>query len=55
MQRPATGAFVRAHVADWSKVPWIGGAYSYPTLGARPGDRLAVRFGHHICCLGVAS
>ncbi|CAK0783395.1 hypothetical protein CVIRNUC_006594 [Coccomyxa viridis] len=40
--RPATGAFVRGHVADWSKVPWIGGAYSYPTLGAHPGDRDAL-------------
>ena len=37
--RPASGAFVRGHVADWSKVPWIWGAYSYPTLGAHPGDR----------------
>ena len=37
--RPATDAFVRGHMADWSKVPFIGGAYSYPTLGAHPGDR----------------
>lgn len=38
-RHPATAAFVRAHVEDWSKSPYIGGAYSYPSLGARPGDR----------------
>ena len=38
-RHPATSAFVRAHVEDWSRSPYIGGAYSYPSLGARPGDR----------------
>ena len=41
-RRPATGAFLRAHIADWSRVRHIGGAYSYPTLGARKGDREAL-------------
>jgi len=41
-RRPATGAFLRAHVADWARAPYIGGAYSYPTLHARRGDREAL-------------
>ena len=42
VQRPATAAFLRAAVADWARVPHIGGAYSYPALGARAGDREAL-------------
>ncbi|CAL8464484.1 g4019 [Coccomyxa elongata] len=38
-RHPATAAFVRAHVEDWSRSRYIGGAYSYPSLGAWPGDR----------------
>ncbi|KAK9823038.1 hypothetical protein WJX81_001999 [Elliptochloris bilobata] len=41
-RRPATAAFLRAHLADWSRVPHIGGAYSYPSLHARVGDREAL-------------
>ena len=41
-RRPATAAFLRAHVADWARAPHIGGAYSYPALGARAGDREAL-------------
>lgn len=37
--RPATAAFLRGHVVDWSRVPYIGGAYTHPSLGARSGDR----------------
>eukprot|EP00884_Botryococcus_braunii_P007305 jgi/Botrbrau1/16576/Bobra.0068s0007.1 len=37
--RPATGAFLRGYVVDWSRVPYIGGAYSHPSLGAQLGDR----------------
>ena len=33
--RPATAAYVRAVVVDWSQEPFIRGAYSYPTLGQR--------------------
>lgn len=36
---PATGSFVRGYVKDWSKEPYIEGAYTSPTLGAREGDR----------------
>ena len=35
-------AFVSAAVADWSKDPHIRGGYSYPSLGAHPGDRAAL-------------
>jgi hypothetical protein len=38
-QHPATNVYVHAHVVDWARAPYIGGAYSYPSLGARPGDR----------------
>jgi len=37
--RPAQRAFVRGYVRDWSKAPFIGGAYTHPTLGAKVGDR----------------
>ncbi|KAK9802009.1 hypothetical protein WJX73_010413 [Symbiochloris irregularis] len=37
--RPATDAFVRAHVADWSKEEYVRGCYSHPSLGALPDDR----------------
>lgn len=29
----ATNNFVKAHIQDWSKNPFIGGAYSYSTIG----------------------
>lgn len=32
--RPASAAYVKAAIADWSKEPFIHGAYSYPSLGA---------------------
>lgn len=40
-RNPATRAFVRAHITDWSKEAYIRGAYSYPSLGAELGDRSA--------------
>ncbi|KAK9804891.1 hypothetical protein WJX72_010512 [[Myrmecia] bisecta] len=40
--RPATAAFVRAHIADWSREPYIRGAYTYPTKDAKVGDREAL-------------
>lgn len=36
---PATSSLVSAHIVDWSKEPYIKGAYSYPSLGAKIGDR----------------
>ena len=38
-RHPATSAYVRGHVADWSQERWTQGAYTYPTLGAQEGDR----------------
>jgi monoamine oxidase len=40
--RPASSSLVRCEVFDWSKVEWVGGAYSYPTFGAEAGDREAL-------------
>ncbi|EIE19221.1 amine oxidase [Coccomyxa subellipsoidea C-169] len=56
-KHPATAAFVRAHVEDWSRSPYIGGAYSYPSLGARPGDResLAASLGDTLFFAGEAT
>ena len=36
---PATRTFVRGYMRDWSKEPFIGGAYTHPSLGAKAGDR----------------
>lgn len=38
-RHPAASLYVRGYVVDWSRSPFIGGAYSYPSLGARIGDR----------------
>jgi hypothetical protein len=40
--KPATAAYVKAHVFDWSQEQWVGGAYSFPSLGAEEGDREAL-------------
>jgi hypothetical protein len=40
--RPASSAYVKAHIFDWAQEPYVGGAYSYPTLGAHDGDREAL-------------
>ena len=37
--KPASDSFVRGAAIDWSKVQYIEGGYSSPSLGARPGDR----------------
>jgi monoamine oxidase len=39
---PATTSFVRGYVKDWSKEPYIEGAYTSPSLGAREGDRALI-------------
>jgi monoamine oxidase len=39
--KPATASYVRSLVFDWSKEPYVGAAYTYPTLGAHLGDRAA--------------
>jgi monoamine oxidase len=38
-RHPASASFVRGSAVDWSKVPFIEGGYSSPSLGAKPGDR----------------
>lgn len=40
--RPASAAYVKGHVFDWAREPWVGGAYSYPSYGAHEGDRDAL-------------
>jgi monoamine oxidase len=40
--KPATSSYVKAHVFDWSQEQWVGGAYSFPSLGAEEGDREAL-------------
>lgn len=40
--RPASSAYVKAHIFDWAQEPFVGGAYSYPSLGAQDGDREAL-------------
>lgn len=40
--RPATLAFSKGAVVDWAAQPYIGGGYTYPTLGAHSGDRKAL-------------
>lgn len=40
--RPASNAYVKSMVFDWSKEEWVGAAYSYPSLGAELGDREAL-------------
>lgn len=40
--KPGTDSFVRGFVKDWSKEPYIEGAYTSPSLGARPGDRALI-------------
>ena len=37
--KPATDSYVKAHIANWAKEPFVGGCYSHPSLGARLGDR----------------
>jgi monoamine oxidase len=32
----------RYEVFDWSEVEWVGGAYTFPSLGAEEGDREAL-------------
>mmetsp|Transcript_22540 Transcript_22540/g.67106 ORF Transcript_22540/g.67106 Transcript_22540/m.67106 type:complete len:180 (+) Transcript_22540:216-755(+) len=39
---PATSSLAHSLVVDWSKEPFVGGAYSYPTLGVELGDRAAL-------------
>jgi monoamine oxidase len=39
---PATSKYIRGFVADWARMPHIGGAYSHPSLGAHVGDREAL-------------
>jgi hypothetical protein len=39
---PATSKYIRGYIADWARMPHIGGAYSYPSLGAHVGDREAL-------------
>ena len=36
---PASSLYVRHVVKDWSDEKFIGGGYTYPTLGAKKGDR----------------
>ncbi|GLC55793.1 hypothetical protein PLESTB_001029400 [Pleodorina starrii] len=40
--RPASSSVVKCTVVDWSKDPFVRGAYSYPSLGAELGDRTAL-------------
>jgi hypothetical protein len=40
--KPATAAYAKAHVFDWSQEQWVGGAYSFPSFGAEEGDREAL-------------
>lgn len=40
--RPASAVYVKSCVFDWSQEPYVGGAYSYPTLGVQDGDRDAL-------------
>ncbi|KAF8072874.1 PAO3 [Scenedesmus sp. PABB004] len=40
--RPASDSYVKAHVFDWAREPWVGGAYTFPSLGAEAGDRAAL-------------
>ena len=37
--RPASRAYERGHVVDWSREPFARGAYTYPSLGAHINDR----------------
>ncbi|KAG1670019.1 hypothetical protein FOA52_011175 [Chlamydomonas sp. UWO 241] len=39
---PATSSLGASRVVDWSKEKYVGGAYTYPTLGAELGDRAAL-------------
>ncbi|KIY95491.1 hypothetical protein MNEG_12471 [Monoraphidium neglectum] len=39
---PASASLVRYEVFDWSEVEWVGGAYTFPSLGAEEGDREAL-------------
>jgi monoamine oxidase len=41
--KPASACFVSGTVFDWSQEEYVGGAYTYPTLGAEPGDREALQ------------
>ena len=38
-------------MVDWSQQPYVWGAYSHPSLGARLGDRQATR--SWLMCLGM--
>ena len=38
-RRPASRAYERGHVVDWSREPYARGAYTYPSLGAHVNDR----------------
>ncbi|KAG2437442.1 hypothetical protein HXX76_006092 [Chlamydomonas incerta] len=40
--RPASSSLVKCQIVDWSQEKYVGGAYSYPTLGAEAGDRAAL-------------
>ncbi|KAF6238025.1 amine oxidase [Scenedesmus sp. NREL 46B-D3] len=40
--KPASSAYIKAHVFDWSQEQWVGGAYSFPSFGAEEGDREAL-------------
>jgi monoamine oxidase len=40
--QPATNSFVDAHVMDWSKEPFVRGAYSYPVVGGGVAQRAAL-------------
>lgn len=40
--KPASSSYVKAHVFDWSREEWVGGAYTFPSYGAEEGDRQAL-------------
>lgn len=40
--QPATNSFAKAQVFDWAQQEHSLGAYSFPSLGAEPGDREAL-------------
>merc|ERR1711916_225411 len=39
---PASSSFVRFHVKNWRKDPWIRGGYSNPSMTATPRARAAL-------------
>ncbi|KAK9856419.1 hypothetical protein WJX84_007168 [Apatococcus fuscideae] len=55
--RPASRAYERGHVVDWSREPYARGAYTYPSLGAHVNDRnlLAEPLGQTVFFAGEAT